>query len=104
MHRDHRELHVLTQTFPTRRSSELPPVTSSERRLGQLGHRGLADGPSTGDANRELSSTGLNDYLCHGVCHTGEIQEIARSLIVGPHSAVVSSPELYLEAFPPKNK
>src|SRR3546814_5459478 len=68
-----------------------PPVTTSERRLGQLDHRGLADAPSSGNANRDRSSSGLNDYLCHGVCHTGEIQEFARSLIVGPHSAVVSS-------------
>src|SRR3546814_16450711 len=80
-----------------------PPVTPSERRLGQLDHRGLAHAPSSGNANRDRSSSGLNDYLCHGVCHTGAMQELARSLIVGIHKRIVSSTEIYLEAFPSHN-
>src|SRR3546814_17945276 len=52
---DHRDLHVLTHSFPTRRSSDLVyqrPVRAPEQAVSVRGHEGIVKGPRVGVERR----------------------------------------------------
>src|SRR3546814_13426084 len=86
---DHRDLHVLTHSFPTRRSSDLllPTMTALENVAVPLELAGIAD--PFGRAAAELEAVGLGHRLTHypaqmsgGIVrseeHTSELQSLMR--------------------------